>query len=245
MKYGTVAVATLFAAALATQSAAAVIDTNGAESTRGKEAMIIDAPDKARAKAGPKNAVYAFNEVQSFTLTEDLLVDYDVIKEGTVVSSHMVFLTSKKRGVSAGVKDIMPTFTFDGEILGVMSDRKGRLEALSTLFLGAEDTRYSKRRALRGLEKRDSYEVDGDTLSVSLRGGKRGDWVRVITASAETGETEDVKKEEDPKKTSQAAAPEKPEPSITPVPVPAGGLMLGSLIVGAVAVSGLRRRKRS
>ena len=123
----------------------------------------------------------AFNEVQSYLLTSDLNVDSGTIAAGTMVDSHMIFLNTIG---TAFVSDIRVDWGFDGDILGVMSDYAGNLEAASSSFLGAAGTVYPSSFSARGMEGNDAYLVTGSSINVSMYVTEPGDWIRVITRSS-------------------------------------------------------------
>jgi len=121
-----------------------------------------------------------FNEAQGVLLTAPLLVDGGMIAANTLVDSHMIFLNTP---VGAGGALDFRIWTFDGPILGVMSDVMGFLEVASSDILGAPGTVYpSAPFALRGMEDYDSYVTIGDTIIVTMGVAEPGDWIRVVTA---------------------------------------------------------------
>ena len=177
---------------------------------------IIAAPDAALDSSISDPALMlGFNEQQGVVLSRDIEVDipelgpadwvYDpswsaIIPEGKKVDSHMILLNVPDGSPGLELADI--EWTFDGMILGVMSDRNGVREALSTDILGAPDTLYPTDGGpdvgalpgsgatfegfpLRGQERHvpgnDFYEIMGDTLSVDMAVIQPGDWIRVVT----------------------------------------------------------------
>jgi hypothetical protein len=140
---------------------------------------IIDAPEYAidDAPGAENDHQQAFNEKQGVELLEDLNVDGGIIAAGTRVDSHMIFLNTPG---STAVQDYGVEWTFDGEILGVMSDRSGQLEAASNDILGADGTVYPGSFNARGMEG-DSYSVSGNTITVNMYVTEPGDWIRVVT----------------------------------------------------------------
>jgi len=220
-----------FAAALllaGTSAQAAVIGTNGSESEiagalSGSFAEIIAAPANVNEDAAFNNAIQAFNEAQNVLLGADLTVDGGIIAAGTLVSSHMIFLNSgpgnDKTLIEHGFgSSPAAKFTFDGDILGVMSDSNGALE-LASNFLGAAGTIYPVGTlSARGMEGNplsgfndDYYSFFGNEITVGMRVTEPGDWIRVVTVSA--------------------------------VPVPASVLFLGSGLAAIGAMGARRRRK--
>ena len=126
----------------------------------------------------------AFNEKQGVTLPLNLSVDGGLIAAGTIVDSHMIFFNIKGNNTkdSRGVK-----WTFNGTILGVMSDNQGILEEASNGLLGAVGTSYPGRFNNRGLEpgSMDDYSVLDNSIAVTMLVSKPGDWIRVITLHVE------------------------------------------------------------
>ena len=124
------------------------------------------------------NNLYAFNETQNFTLTNDLVVDLGVspILAGTQVSSHYVFFDPKNFSRQTGFVD------FDGIILGIAT-MTATLIATDALITNSI-TYLSP--SLRGLEKRDNAEIDvanANRLLLDWRAGSPGDYIRVFTAA--------------------------------------------------------------
>ena len=152
-------------------------------------AVIIAGPDIIAAPPSVTNAAtgaendhqQAFNEKQSVLLLHPLAVDSGFIPAGTLVSSHMIFLNTDGSAIAVDAQ----IWTFDGIILGIMSDTDGTLEAASTALLGALGTVYPAPFSNRGLEVDDSLIVGGAgdqiQLFTSVIGTDPGDWIRVIT----------------------------------------------------------------
>ena len=178
------AIAALAAASLSQSAHAALIDVTGGLSNLGASAAIIAAPADIRDDATMNQAMWGFDEMQGVTLASNLAVDGGFVASGMRVSSHMIFLNT--RGNALGVHNDV-TWTLDGMILGVMSDRNGTLEAASSALLGAAGTIYPGAFNARGLENGassgDSYSVAGNTITVSMRVTEPGDWIRVISAT--------------------------------------------------------------
>lgn len=145
---------------------------------------IIAAPASVldNAPGWTNNLQQAFNERQGVTLAADLAVDGGWIAGGTVVDSHMIFLNTAIGDRNAFDQNVL--WTFSDVVLGVMSDRRGRLERASNAILGAPGTMYPGAFDYRGLERRDSYTIVGNTITVSMLVSQPGDWIRVITAAA-------------------------------------------------------------
>lgn len=131
-----------------------------------------------------------FNELQGVFIPgfPPTLVDvFAVVPPGTHVNSHMIFLNS----VGPEITQNGVTWTFDGNILGVMSDIGGVQEFLSNPVLGNPLTIYPGAFAGRGMEPlTDSYVIFGNTLTVNMTDGlvgDPGDWIRVVTVVPEPG----------------------------------------------------------
>ena len=200
-------------------SQAAVISAVGGLSSAGSAPGIIAAPGDARPSGAFNTGLQAFDEQQSYTLTSDLAVDGGIVASGQVVSSHMIFLNSGNGTTiahGAGGNGSVVSFSFDGMIVGVMSDRSGFLESDSQ-FLGAAGTIYPvDPYGSRGMEMNplvadpDWYAVAGSTIRLGMSVRVPGDWIRVVTVSA--------------------------------VPLPASFLLMGTALAGLGAIS--RRRHR-
>ena len=115
-------------------------------------------------------------------------MDGGVIPAGTLVSSHMIFM-NQQNGTAGGTVHTGVEWTFDGTILGVMSDINGNLEAASTPILGAPGSIYGAPFDSRGLESNDSYLVAGNVFTLNSHITQPGDWVRVVTEARCVPET--------------------------------------------------------
>ena len=178
---------------------------------------IIPAPDEVlNSSISDPALMLGFDEQQGVVLTRDIEVDdpgsgpadwvydpswSDIIPEGKKVDSHMIFINVPDGASGLSLDDI--EWTFDGMILGVMSDRNGVREAMSTDLLGAPDTLYptdggpnvgalpGSGATFQGFNARgqenhinngDFYEILGtNILSVDMAVGQPGDWIRVVT----------------------------------------------------------------
>ncbi len=121
----------------------------------------------------------AFNEQQNVLLGANLAVDGGSIAAGATVSSHMIFLNTP---VGAGNASDLQVWTFDGAILGVMSDQSGTMEAASSSILGATGTTYPGSFTCRGMESNDWYQIIGpNQIEVYMQVSEPGDWIRVVT----------------------------------------------------------------
>ena len=120
----------------------------------------------------------AFDEMQNVLLENDLEVDSGTIPAGTYVSSHMIFFNlpeGEERTESNA------TWTFDGMVLGVMSDYYGELEAASNTILGSTNTEYPELFKSRGMKGSDWYKISNNKIEVYMIASQPGDWIRVIT----------------------------------------------------------------
>ncbi|MGF1703912.1 PEP-CTERM sorting domain-containing protein [Photobacterium makurazakiensis] len=163
----------------ATQAAILSVTQANMSSVGGSAQLLVTAPVSVEDDA-PENentAQQGFNERQNVLLTSALQTDDLLIAAGTRVDSHMIFLNSDRR---QRIKHNNVYWTFSGTILGVMSDRHGTLEAASN-YLGHPDTIYPGSFRNRGLEGRNSYEINDNVLTVNMRVREPGDWIRVIT----------------------------------------------------------------
>jgi hypothetical protein len=135
--------------------------------------------DSSAQGGATNNHQQGFNEKQGFLLTAPLATDGSPIPAGTVVNSHMIFLNVPDG--APGVADHGRVWTFDGPILGVISDQNGvKLDASD--FLGAPTTVYPGAFPNRGLEgPSDNYSVSGNSITVNMAVTQPGDWIRVIT----------------------------------------------------------------
>lgn len=136
-----------------------------------------------------------FDERRGVVLPADLAVDGGTITAGTVVDSHMIFLNVADGNPPS--TDINRTWTFDGPVLGVMSDVSGELEVASSPLLGAPGTAYPTAPFVaRGLDLApgsaargaggtagEGYTVSGSSVTVGMDVSQPGDWIRVVTAS--------------------------------------------------------------
>jgi hypothetical protein len=171
---------------------AQLISVSGPSSSMGTAAAIIAAPVNALDDEVTNTGMQGFNEAQGVLTTAAYAVDGGgAIPIDTLVDSHMIFLNSEG-GTRLSHDDV--TWTFDGLILGVMSDSYGTLEAASTLELGAPGTNYTSTfpgsgpappYSARGLESNDDYIIsaDGMSITVSMIVTEPGDWIRVVTES--------------------------------------------------------------
>jgi len=206
---------------------ASIISVSGPDSTAGIAPSVIAAPSDLLDDAIAVDGMKGFDEAQGVVTTSDYQMDFGVtLAAGTRVDSHMIFLNSVG---PASVMQYQALWTFDGLILGVMSDRFGLFEFSSTPELGAPGTNYSTTFPgsgpaapfeYRGLERNlggngqgDGYAVNGNQILVDMFVTEPGDWIRVVTASP------DVRNE---------------------VPAPAAGALLA---LGLLGFARVRRRR--
>lgn len=161
-------------------------------SSQGK---IIAAPASVADNApgiGHNNFMLGFDEQQNILLNNNLQVDGGFIAAGTKVSSHMILLNHSNSSESLFSRSA--DWTFDGVVIGVMSDPTGTLEVASSGFLGASNTIYpTSPFHARGMESKDNYSgVGTNMLSVSLHTTQPGDWIRVITVAKAVPEASSI-----------------------------------------------------
>ncbi len=149
---------------------------NGEDIIAAPEYAIDDAPGATNFNQ------QGFNEAQNVLLTTALAIDGGTLGPGLTVDSHMIFLNTPVGGGGAEDRQI---WTFDGEILGVMSDYAGQAEVDSSDLLGAAGTTYPGTTfSARGMEGSDSYSlIDPYSLEVFMTVTEPGDWIRVVTKS--------------------------------------------------------------
>lgn len=177
-----------FALLVADSAKAALVSVNGVVSLRGDTAAIIANPADVTDGAAGANALgqRGFNEVQNFLLPVDITLDGGVvIMAGTVISSHMIFLNNSIADSQVLNRHLGVEWTFDGNILGVMSDYNGFLEVATNPLLGALGTIYPVAGfQARGIESDDSYSFLLNVLTFNSNIRQPGDWIRVITLSS-------------------------------------------------------------
>lgn len=184
----TVAAGVVLGAMSASASLGAIVSVSGPNSSDGTAPEIIAAPTDLLDDTVTNTGMQGFDEAQNVLLTAALSVDGGVIPAGTRVDSHMIFLNTSTGSRTHFEVD----WTFSGDILGVMSDSGGMLEAASTSFLGAPGTNYTVTGpgtgpaapfTARGLEGfGDGYSFSDNVLTISMQVSEPGDWVRVVTA---------------------------------------------------------------
>ncbi len=187
---------TLLALAAMAPANAALVSVSGPNSSAGQAAAIIAAPENATDDSVTNLGMQGFNEQIGVILSQAYTHDYGTLAAGTRVDSHMIFLN----GTGSLLGHFNVEWEFDGEIIGVMSDRYGTYEAASTGELGAPGTNYTMPISggdqvapfnARGFEAHgdgtggnDGYTVLGNTLLAGMYVSQPGDWIRVVTVSA-------------------------------------------------------------
>lgn len=157
------------------------MSVSGPNSSAGTAPVLLsDAPPEVLNGNVIATGQTGFDERQGVLLGSNLRIDGGWIAAGTVVDSHMIFLNAPDRNRIIH-NDVM--WNFSGDILGVMSDRRGRREAASNSILGAIGTSYEAPFRARGMERNDSYSISGNVLTVNMRVTQPGDWIRVVTVS--------------------------------------------------------------
>lgn len=171
----------------------AIVDVSSPNnSLLGDAPQIISPPEDVNNNAAWNTSMEGFDEQQGITLEEDIDVDGGSIAAGTTVSSHMIFLNTGPGNDRTPNSHYDVTWTFDGEVLGVMSDSRGTFEMTTSELLGATDTVYPNNPfAARGIDGNrspsgpfpfDGYTIVGNTLTVGMAVSEPGDWIRVVTA---------------------------------------------------------------
>lgn len=160
---------TVAALACVSSANAAIINVTG-------DGVVISGPASTLVGATELNKQQGFNEVQGLHLVADLALDGVTVSAGTWVDSHMIFLDILG---TAPLVSTNATWTFDGEVLGIMTNAN---EIASTGLLGLGGTIYPLTLPVsRGLEGADSYSISGSTLDLRMDVTFPGDWVRVVT----------------------------------------------------------------
>jgi hypothetical protein len=171
----------------AASAQATIINVSGPLSLLGAAPTRISAPPDVRDDAAYNLAMQGFDERQGVTLLAPLAVDGGSIATGTRVSSHMIFLNTGPGNSTQQNGHQNVVWTFDGAILGVMSNANGSLEVASSPILGAAGTLYPAAPfSARGLESTDSYSfMASNQLKVNMTVTEPGDWIRVVTRAPE------------------------------------------------------------
>jgi hypothetical protein len=178
---------------------AAITSVSGPNSSAGVAPAIIAAPANILDDNVVNVGMEGFNEAQGVVTTVAHGIDGGgTIPIGTRVDSHMIFLNNQG---NSRLSHYSVDWTFNGVILGVMSDQPGNLESASTFELGNPATNYTTPFPgsgpaapfnARGFETNinggtgtnDGYAIlDPYTLRVGMRVTEPGDWMRVVTAS--------------------------------------------------------------
>lgn len=151
---------------------------------------VIDAPAiiSDDEPGATNNRQQAFMERQQVTLLEDVRCSNTTIAAGEVVDSHMIFYNTPFLSPET---DANRVWEFGGEVICVMAERSGLLQALTDNLLGAPGTSYPGPFDSRGLETdgTDSYTISGNTLTLTMTAEEPGDWIRVLTKAATLPDT--------------------------------------------------------
>ncbi|UCG58356.1 MAG: hypothetical protein JSU70_02385 [Phycisphaerales bacterium] len=189
MKKALIATTILTSGLLPVMVNAAIVSVSGPPSNAGILPAIIPAPANALNSTASNFGMEGFDEAQGVVTTVAHIIDGGgTIPAGTTVNSHMIFLNQPDgTGGTLSHRDVV--WTFDGPIIGVMSDGGGNREANSTFELGAPGTNYTVGPSgqvapygARGMEGGDSYTVAGNQITVNMIVSQPGDWIRVVTA---------------------------------------------------------------
>lgn len=158
--------------------------------------------------------LYAFNEIQNYTLSAG--ESYDVnqgsdLVAGMTVSSHYVFFDPASPTSQEGHVD------FDSDIIGLITGRTNLIA--SDAFVNTNVTYLSP--SARGLESGDLVSFSGSRLFVDWKASTPGDFIRVITGSSAGGQ--------DPCSTNPPGVGGCPAavPEPTPLPLALLGLLAG------------------
>ena len=179
MKIKALAAAGLLALTAATGASAAITGIGGSY------AIIPDGDpalaDITNGSPASNDDILAFNEQQGLDLVGSLSLD-DVVINDRRISSHMILLNIADKEPNAPTRlSYSADFSFDGDILGVISTRRGL--RLSAPVVGLVGTDYGDFRNI-GLERNDGYTItSANTLNVDFRVRQPGDWIRVITVA--------------------------------------------------------------
>ena len=166
----------LSALLLSVQAQAALVSVTGAGEIIAAVSVQEDSPTNTKQQG--------FNEQQGVLLGSAVNVDGGTVAAGTRVDSHLIFLNSQGNTRI----DTNASWTFDGAIVGVMSDSGGNLmtnsDSLFAAFNNYFTTGTSAPFGAQGLEGADAYTVSGNTLDLRMLVTEPGDWIRVLTVSA-------------------------------------------------------------
>jgi len=179
---------------------ATIVNVNGALSNRGQVASILT-PQKVINATAANESQQGFDERQGVLLAADLQFDAGLAGNGMLVDSHMIFLNRDDDDTSGiNLEHNSVLWEFSGDIIGVMSDRPGALEAATTELLGNTNVYYPNGSLdgtggkpgtgstfagfdARGMEGGDSYIIAANQLVVNMVVSQPGDWIRVVTKS--------------------------------------------------------------
>jgi hypothetical protein len=172
---------------------AALISGTGDASSEGSFAsIIIPGPGEVTDTVGTNSGQQGFDEEQGVLTSSVYLTDQGSIAARTRVDSHMIFLNSPDDDSPYDlIEHFNVLWTFDGAILGVMSDQSGTYEGASTPQLGLSGTTYDifSNRGLEDNDANEGYVLMGalgvaNSMTVDMRVTQPGDWIRVVTQSS-------------------------------------------------------------
>jgi hypothetical protein len=196
---GRAGIAGILAMFVGVSAQATIIGVAGPASSAGTAPAIIAAPLHALDDIVTNTGMEGFDEAQSVLTSVPHVIDGGgFIPVNSLVDSHMIFLNSAGSG-SLSHFDVV--YTFDGPIIGVMSDTGGAFEAASTFELGNPATNYTVTFVgsgpaapfgARGIEgntspsgpfPNDGYLISADFMSITvgMSVSEPGDWIRVVT----------------------------------------------------------------
>ena len=180
----------LFLVLISFQARATLVSITGCTGTNFVDCQITTTPPNPVTPDPNDGILLAWDEVQNFTLTQDLRVDrvFDtsapfieslsggdfLIKAGTVVSSH--YLQWDPEGNTTG--SVNATIALDSEVFAFITADQNLFDSD---FLGLPGLDYNDF-GLRGLESGDSATFDGGNTDISWTASSPGDWTRLITA---------------------------------------------------------------
>jgi hypothetical protein len=169
-----------------------ITDCSGANSCQ-----ITTAPPNPIVQDPNNGILLAWDEVQNYTLTEDLRVDrvFDTtasfitdagggdffIQAGTIVSSHYLQWDPDQESSQR----VQATVNLDSQVFAFITSDQNLFDSDEYLGLSGHD--YSDFRA-RGLEPSDTTTFVDNATAINWRATSPGDWTRLITAYSPGGD---------------------------------------------------------
>lgn len=189
----------LFLGLISFQVQATLVSITGCSGTNYVDCQITTTPPNPVTPDPNDGLLLAWDEVQNFTLTEDLRVDrvFDtsasfieslsggdfLIKAGTVVSSH--YLQWDPLGPPNNNQGtVNATIALDSDVFAFITADQNLFDSD---FLGLSGLDYNDF-GFRGLESGDSATFDGGNTDISWTASSPGDWTRLITAFSPSAE---------------------------------------------------------